>query len=114
VQCPLYESVLEEVLSLKHCTLDTCGVRYVRIFIVQARLCAVVLLYSSFQPFCKLSIKSHYKNSYDHTHNSLFVGMVSQAFLKLFISLLSVDKIRPVIIVQFRQCIFIVLRQFVV
>ena len=27
MQCPLCDSVLEEVISLKHCTLDTCGVR---------------------------------------------------------------------------------------
>ena len=58
------------------------------------------MLYSSFQSFCKLSTKSHYKNSFDHTHNSLFVGMVSQTFLKLSISLPSVDKIHPVVIVQ--------------
>ena len=33
VQCPLYDSVLEEVLNLKHCTLDTCDVRTMCVYL---------------------------------------------------------------------------------
>jgi len=30
------------------------------------------VLYSSFQPVCALSSKSHCKNSFDHNHNRLW------------------------------------------
>jgi hypothetical protein len=35
VQCPLCYSVLEEVISLKHCTLDTCGVRVLCVYLLR-------------------------------------------------------------------------------
>jgi hypothetical protein len=47
VQCLLYDSVLEEVVSLKHCTLDTCGVHTMCAYL-QSKLDYVLLF--AFQP----------------------------------------------------------------
>ena len=63
--------VLEEVVSLKHCTLDTCGVCAMCVYsqcrLDYALLCCCTPL---FQPICTLFTKSHYKNSFDHTHDN--------------------------------------------
>jgi hypothetical protein len=102
VQCPFYDSVLEEILSLKHCTLDTWSVRAICVYL-QCKLDYALLC--CYTPLFNPSASSPLNSPLNHITKIVsitqqFVGMVSKTFLKLLISLPSVDKIRPVSVVQ--------------
>jgi hypothetical protein len=55
VQCPLYDSVLEEILSLKQCTLDTWSVRAICVYL-QCKL--DYALFCCYTPFFNPSASS--------------------------------------------------------
>jgi len=83
VQCLLYDSVLEEVISLKHCTLDTHSVHAMCVYL-QCRL-GYMLLFAIllFSTLCVLSTKSHCKKSFYHTHNKILCNKFTFSFMNL-------------------------------
>jgi len=81
-QCLLYDSVLEEVISLKRCTLPA-GVHAMCVYLqcrLEYALLFAILLFST---LCMLSTKSHCKNSFDHTHNKIFCNKFTSSFMNL-------------------------------
>jgi len=83
VHCLLYDSVLEEVISLKHCTLNTCVV-HAKCVYLQCRLdYALLFALLLFSTLCVLSTKSHCKTGFDHTHNKIFCNKLTTSFMNL-------------------------------